>query len=296
MLFLGLSTYGLLLTAQSTPRFQMPLYFEDAVGNRDTIVVGYDANGSFDTLNPQFGEYAISTPFDSIFEVRAAHAIDPPHTLSKKIISHYEGGGGDTCFASAGVEIFIQAKYLPITISYDTTLVNSSFCHRNMILSPDMYIFLFQYWWDAREYYCMSHTAMVVDTFTHPGVTTGGWLSRSFEVEGQGLKELPGYYWVVKYIGICQNQVSTAAPVGERPALTLAPNPANDVLQVNWPTPFSGQLEVVSATGGRGVLHQSVRQSVSTEISVAQLPAGLYFLSVSGADGQRGGQPFVVMH
>ena len=299
LLFCGLCCYGAMLLAQAVPRFQMPLYFEDAIGNRDTIVVGYDAMGSYDTLNPLFGEYAITAPFDSIFEVRAAHAIDPPHTLSKKIISHYEGGVGDTCFASAGVEIFIQAKYLPITVRYDTALVNSSYCHQNMILSPDWFIFLVQYWWDAREYYCMTHTDMVVDTFTHPGTMhIGGddWLTRPFEVEGQGIKELPGYFWIIKYFGICQNQVGTEAPVTSVPTMSLMPNPVSDLLQVVWPEVFSGRLEVFGSLGNRILLRQALHQSKTTEIDVSQLPGGLYFLSAFANNGQRSVRPFVVLH
>lgn len=297
LLFAGLCCYGALLLAQSVPRFQMPLYFEDAVGNRDTIVVGYDAMGSYDTLNPQFGEYAITTPFDSTFEVRVAHALHSTPMLSKKIIAHYEGGGGDTCFASAGVEIFMQAKYLPVTVRFDTSLVNSSYCHRNMLLSPDWFIFLMQYWWDAREYYCMSHTDMVVDTFTHPGAMYPGdsWLTRPLEVKGQGIKELPGYFWIVKYIGICQYQVGTEVPAVPVTGMALSPNPASGLLRIDWPLPFCGRVEVFNLAGNRMLFHQAVQESTSIEIEVSQLPAGLYFLSALSTNGQRSVRPLAVM-
>ena len=298
LLFCGLCCYGALLLAQSVPRFQMPLYFEDAVGNRDTIIVGYDENASFDTLNPQFGESAIDLPFDSIFEVRAVHNDDHNFVTSKKIIENFETGQGDSCGASAAVKIFIQAKYLPITVRYDTALVNSSYCHQNMILSPDWFIFLLQYWWDAREYYCMTHTDMVVDTFTHPGAANPGdfWLTQPFEVQGQGEKEIPGYFWVIPYFGICQNQVSTEAPVTTVPFMTLMPNPVSNLLQIVWPEVFSGRLEVFGSAGNRILLRQALHQSKTTEIDVSQLPGGLYFLSAFSKSGQRSVQPFVVLH
>jgi hypothetical protein len=55
-----------------TPMYQADFYFQDAIGNRDTITIGYDttANGEY---NPQFGEINLSQPFDSVFEVRATH-------------------------------------------------------------------------------------------------------------------------------------------------------------------------------------------------------------------------------
>lgn len=40
--FLGAVLLCTLSAQPVAPRFQMPLYFEDAVGNRDTIIVGYD--------------------------------------------------------------------------------------------------------------------------------------------------------------------------------------------------------------------------------------------------------------
>ena len=298
LLLWGLCCCGTLLLAQSVPRFQMPLYFEDAVGNRDTIVVGYDETASYNQLNPQFGEQLLATPFDSIFEVRAAHAIDAPHALSKKIIAQYENSIGDTCFSSAGIEIFIQARHLPITIRYDTALVNSSVCHQNMILSPDWFIFLMQYWWDAREYYCMIHTNVIVDTFTHLGATNPGdfWLTRSFEVEGQGIKDIPGYFWLIPRVGVCQNMVATKAPTLASASIILAPNPVSSTLRVTWPEAFSGRLEVIGSAGMQVLLRQTVQQSKMTEVDVGQLPGGLYFLSAVAANGQRSVQSFVVMH
>ena len=287
------------LSAQSViPRFQMSLYFEDAVGNRDTIVVGYDESASFNQLNPQFGEHLLATPFDSVFEVRAAHAILPPHALSKKIVVQYENSIGDTCFSSAAAEIFVHAKYQPITVSYDTALVNSSVCHQNMILSPDWFIFLMQYWWDAREYYCMIHTNVIVDTVTHLGATNPGdfWLTRSFEVEGQGIKDIPGYFWLIPRVGVCQNMVATKAPTLASASIILAPNPVSSTLRVTWPEAFSGRLEVIGSAGMQVLLRQTVQQSKMTEVDVGQLPGGLYFLSAVAANGQRSVQSFVVMH
>ena len=284
------------LSAQSViPRFQMSLYFEDAVGNRDTIVVGYDESASFNQLNPQFGEHLLATPFDSVFEVRAAHAIAPPHALSKKIVVQYENSIGDTCFSSAAAEIFVHAKYQPITVSYDTALVNSSLCHRNMILSPDRFIFLMEYWWDAREYHCMTHTNMIVDTFPK-AYLSGDALSRPFEVEGQGEVAVPGYFWMIPRFGICQYLVDTEVPALLPLSLTLSPNPVNSTLRVDWPEDFSGQVEVFGSAGGRVLLRQTMQRAEQAEIDVGRLPDGLYFLSAVAANGQRSVRTFVVLH
>ncbi len=73
--------------AQKIPIFQTPLYFEDSLGNKDTLVIGYDRNVKDDQLNPEYGEVWISTPMDSVFEVRAFHGDDFSQKMSKKIIS-----------------------------------------------------------------------------------------------------------------------------------------------------------------------------------------------------------------
>ena len=52
------------------PEFEMPIYFEDEYGNKDTVVIGVDQNGSSFDLLPLFNEVADNSPFDNEFEVR----------------------------------------------------------------------------------------------------------------------------------------------------------------------------------------------------------------------------------
>ncbi|MCB0375492.1 MAG: hypothetical protein KDD04_06205, partial [Sinomicrobium sp.] len=56
--------------SQQTAQFETTLYFEDAVGNRDSVIVGYDTLATHD-IDPEFGEQELVSPFDSVFEVRA---------------------------------------------------------------------------------------------------------------------------------------------------------------------------------------------------------------------------------
>lgn len=58
------------LNGQPTAMFEATIWFEDAAGNRDSIVVGYDTLATED-IDPAFGEAEITSPFDSVFEVRA---------------------------------------------------------------------------------------------------------------------------------------------------------------------------------------------------------------------------------
>jgi hypothetical protein len=63
----------------SQPEFSFDLYFEDALGNRDTVTIGYDPQAT-DGIDAQFGEEnIISQPWDSILDVRIALGHFPPY-------------------------------------------------------------------------------------------------------------------------------------------------------------------------------------------------------------------------
>jgi len=54
--------------------FSFPIYFEDAIGNKDTLTMGYDINGT-DGLDTVLGEInIIGVPLDTSFDVRISDA------------------------------------------------------------------------------------------------------------------------------------------------------------------------------------------------------------------------------
>lgn len=56
--------------------FSFKLYFEDALGNKDTIIIGYDDNAT-NTIDASFGELDIlSQPWRSTMEVRTGELLD----------------------------------------------------------------------------------------------------------------------------------------------------------------------------------------------------------------------------
>ena len=151
--------------AQITPMFQTDIYFEDAKGNKDTITIGFDTLAAGSMLNPDFGELDITTPFDSIFEVRAAHLYDfgwgnQPYALSKKIIGFAENAINNTsCYGGTPVLLLIHVKHQPVTISWDQSIFSNS-CLRPSFLTPDrMYQMINPWdWFDmpAIRYGCTS--------------------------------------------------------------------------------------------------------------------------------------------
>lgn len=113
--------------AQQTAFFEWPLYFEDAMGNKDTIIIGSDPNANSFSATGPFGEDIIdnSVPWDSIFEVRACEWIG--YCQKKAIVE-----GRSTSYAAGYANswdwpsISIHAIHFPITIRWDSSLVNSA--------------------------------------------------------------------------------------------------------------------------------------------------------------------------
>ena len=56
------------LSAQEA-QFETSFFFEDALGNRDTIVIGADPTAD-ELVNTHLGEMLLIEPWDSAFEVR----------------------------------------------------------------------------------------------------------------------------------------------------------------------------------------------------------------------------------
>jgi hypothetical protein len=63
----------------SQEEFSFELYFEDAIGNKDTLLLGYDPLAT-DSIDVAFGEVnIINQPWSSVFEVRAGDDNDIWH-------------------------------------------------------------------------------------------------------------------------------------------------------------------------------------------------------------------------
>lgn len=113
------------LTGQS---FEIPIYFEDSAGYKDSIVLGYDPLASYD-LDASFGEInIIDSSYNADFEVRAAiydydyffeHGVLPRVIESKKMIV------GDVCsypsYTGEGnaIMVVIKSNNWPISIIWD---------------------------------------------------------------------------------------------------------------------------------------------------------------------------------
>ena len=101
--------------------FSFTLYFEDALGNKDQVIIGHDPEATME-IDPEFGEEnIIDEPFDEVFEVRAGTILfdwyRPYGFLTKKQIlpKWCEPTMTNRYFQ----EIYISCKNFPLTISWE---------------------------------------------------------------------------------------------------------------------------------------------------------------------------------
>jgi len=276
------SLLPLWLYSQQTAFFETTIYFEDAVGNVDSVVVGMDEDANYE-YNPQFGEADIEAPWDSVFEVRAAHTLPIGNdnlVLSKKIIASTEGGIHPTlnCILLAeAIELYYYAKYLPVTVRWDRSAFADSFCRVGSILSLNYLPELVEQWWVGLEpgsqYSCMAEDSSFITDPANDGTFN---ISMMDEVEGIGEDTIHALLLNYRF----QNAIDT--PCDATVVFTSEPEEAPHEGAILFPNPTRGLLymqegyergyEMYSSQG------QLLEQGFGQQIDLSAYPNGVYFL------------------
>ncbi len=272
--------FPLSIHAQKVAMFETTFYFEDAVGNMDSIRVGHDTAAN-STFNPDFGEEMINSPFDSVFEVRAAHrhstGLNLENKLSKKIIGSTEGPlyPVDNCIIGGERILFaVHSKFPPVKVSWDSAVFLHSYCRVGSYISDNFRSETTWEWWlypdFIKEVACMADTGSYFMDFTGKG---GIWnLVLPFPAEGgNGMDSVhcllftPNPYLLYTP---CQSWwVGTENP--EVHYINLwGPNPVRDVLTRS--DQVDADWQVVSLLG------QVLLEGHGSTISMGGLPIGNY--------------------
>ena len=289
-----MTTWPLLLFSQATPMFEMPIYFADAQGNLDTLVIGYD-DLAWNVYNPTYDGAEITEPFDSVFEVRAAHYEDnwaDGFQWSDRIVGSYDPFFGSPCGVSEGILIVVSCKYPPLTIFYDSTrLSHPDSCRTSTILSRDWGIFQLQYWWDADDWHCMSKTDKIVADLQHHIYSNSDALTVNAEVEGQGEVALPAFFMKFRNWGPCTDStILDAKPPDKAPVSRVFPNPcASGELATLEFSALANEEGIVSLYPTGGVLVRRTEYSAGQErvlLPTAGLSPGWYAVLLRDREGR----------
>jgi hypothetical protein len=127
------------------PDFYIIIRFEDAKGNKDSVIVGVDERSEFwaDTI---FGEKYITAPFDSVFEVRADNTATEPsrYFMTKINIDYYAPWFCTPAYWNLTLPLYqaihIRAKYFPVKVSWDQNVIKDR-CYRRSNISRLPYFF-----------------------------------------------------------------------------------------------------------------------------------------------------------
>jgi hypothetical protein len=278
--------------AQQTPEILMPIWFEDARGNKDTIWVGADRRASFD-FNPEFGEREILTPFDSVFEVRAVHRYDLTWRTSKTIVNGVEP---TSCSHLSSTRIMVHAIHLPIKVSWDMRYLvpaTGSYCSFNsgLMFTPDLWAFLAMDWRQARVIFCLKripsffYDDLDYTEFSRVSNNNDPWLlQHEFQVRGQGLKNVRGYH-LASFSSGCTSTSSRDISDADETMLLFYPNPAENTLRFGdeiW-----AELKNYSIYDIAGCLILQTKTIEKQEIDISALPPGSYTLQVELRNGLK---------
>lgn len=282
------------VAAQQTAFFETTIYVEDAIGNIDSVVIGHDPDANY-TYNPQFGEVHLQSPFDSVFEVRAAHwgsFFQSNTTLSKKIISGVENDffEEDSCYLFPDIAaLVIHASYPPVTISWDRNAFSESFCRRGSMITSHYMHWIVQDWWMEFDTAALAFTECMAESASYTTMLFdyGGWgLYKILEVEGVGLDTLYAVLITPAFPGNihspCLGNVGVRPdPIDRTSDVLIFPNPVSDAVQID-----AGENSVMGLRlyDFRGRL---ISNGNGTTINMSGLTSGVYIALVLTSNGTQ---------
>lgn len=226
-----------------TPEFETTFYFEDAVGNKDSVVVGYDpsvpgyTSGKPNGFDPQFGEIPKQEPFDTILDVR----IDPsrhgwePLFFYKRMIGFCEKLlPAQTCYGGTAGAFVISNKYPPLKISYSQKAFGIPNHTGSFMTITWFFDAVGDQALESWNYFCLSDTGEHTIDFSDSAYVNGVWPLKKGDVpmKGDYLASLPQINF---YIGGGECLFHTGTKEVKLKTLQAYPVPTQDLLNINLP-------------------------------------------------------------
>lgn len=290
--------------------FETSFFFEDAVGNKDTIILGADTSADF-LENIHLGETLLTDPWDEEFEVRVAERDnyhfyvffgDPLYLYNKRI---QDLPFIPDCGFVSSVIFLMHTNHYPVTVTWDTSIWSSHntecnfdgafFHHTDETLEP--------FWWTGFDwhYTCLGTRSNYQFDTTHTDPYSGIIDS----VNGVGMQFIYGLqlasHEFENPISPCQSVVSTndQGGINTLPYI-IYPNPASDFIIIKLPNEIdqSGNEVNISIRNSQGLEILELRNFNSRQIYLDDIPNGIYFATATVRDKLYyvSTQKFVVIH
>lgn len=293
---------GVNVDAQTAPYFMTTIWVKDAMGNRDSVVLGYNPeNFQFDTV--QFGSITVLTPFDATLDMRVGYEITISSTepLYKRLITHAETGSG--CTKGPSFVLYINAVFQPITLFWDRSVFDPAHCREDVFFTPDRFATLSDppnAWVDSGGpiiFSCAAKSDSMVYTLnpnivwpTNPEFFPMRPYTIEREIEGFGLDTVVGIALLFPFGGIvspCSLAIGTESP-GSLPnqGFSIQPNPVGDSFFLyNERTTAVKNVRFFDALGRLVWEKRQFETDEYIDCTAWNMPPGVYFLTLKWADG-----------
>ena len=254
--------------------FSFQMTFMDAVGNSDTLIMGYD-NDATDSVDAEFGEVnIIDIELDSIFDVRVTnewkvrawytHQYQSRYHFKKQILKK------DCIEWADPVSIDIKCNHWPVTAKWDSNLFIGDPCRVGSVftsLHPGL-------WWDVltasdlgyRKLFNINEVAYTsnADEFFYPGDYSEGSYINSDQ-------DTMSVFWVVIGTNAIWSHVDQNTYDNN---IVLYPNPSHDNIRLNTANNITVRgIEVFDLTGRKQYITWN-----NNEIDISNLIRGFYYI------------------
>lgn len=280
----------ILIKAQSqVPQIKIPMYFENAMGNRDTVYVGFDPEAEGDILDGDFGEYIIDEqPWHPDFEVRLGTFAGPFGKLprmSKIDIQENRCLDSVTGYGRTFNVLYLKVKHFPIKWTWDSTFfkkdcIYNSFYDRSVksYLAADIWLKYAKYF---RNFKGITY---LTEAYIKNTRKEGFYYDFVDPISGvDSIKSVSFYLLDKKRIAFAFADVSSVLTE----QLKIYPNPVNDVLNIFLDETVlseKGEIYLNNLLGQTIMTKKLIAHSSNFEIDVSSLPKGTYFLSFKTKD------------
>lgn len=273
--------------AQQTPEFSFSLIVEDALGNRDSVVLGYDPTATQD-IDAQFdGSNIQGQPWDSILEIRCfiEDGFNQPTDCAQTESNVVLWGSQDFCnlgpvwWTFSHLGLLLRAKYPPITFRWDPTLfapTPTNDCHDwSLLVSSSIYIYQDPFTQLLPRFLRNFPLGAVYEDFANPNQVYEKMLA---PIEDGTQDTVTAYYFVftheMPWVGLEE--------IAGFETATWAPNPFQDHIQLTG-LPAGARLERVAVYDllGRPLLEQAGAELSVGELRLGELPKGTYWIKTT---------------
>jgi hypothetical protein len=260
------------MTICKAQQFSFILKFIDAVGNTDSITLGYDLTAT-DTLDLSFGETnIISTPYTSGLDVRAGNVWFQQNSFpgfglipfeTKKQIVPNTCGTGNFWLIFPVIEINIVSHYFPVKAYWNKILFNDTCKNGSVFTSVHP-----GGWWDTGGFRIVLN---LEDSTTF-------YQNQYYYLSGT---DTVNVYWAAfsdsTLLAVAINELEI-----EKNSLKIFPNPTSDFATISLSKTF-GEINRVELYNSVGQLTYWSKQL--NNIDIKGLPRGLYFIKVTNSKG-----------